>query len=323
MKLEEKKYCDDLIASVISSIESKEGKKYLSSIILTGSFGRDEPTIECIDGKIHLKSDVEIALIVNNSPKQVENIIAQVTREFEEDLNLMPIDEKRVKMAYNFNYSFFVPKHKTIFTFDLFNGSRTIWGTDFIGKKKITLDMVDVYEAKRLVGNRIGELAYLQENTTEQKDKIRIHWKGKLILAIVSAWLICEKKYVSSYHGQFDIVKNNIGSIEKTFGNQFFFDYEKVFIFLRDNGEEYEVSDSALRNYVSCVDQYLKERRVCSPKVNSFSRILKYLIKYLKTGRPYGVLHFENKIIQDLISSYSNSNPKINEVANIWHRVLY
>lgn len=320
-------YEKKLIDEVIASIEKYGGKSCLSSIILTGSFGRNEPTYSLdSDGGLSLKSDVEIALVFPklSKKKQVEELIKNVSSEFIEDLNLMPINENRVRKAYNFNFTLRVPKFKTIFTYDLFNGSRTIWGRDFIGEKVIALEDVDPYEAKRLVANRIGELTYLQNSLeTEKKSYFRIQWKGKLILAIVSAWLICEGTYVSSYHGQYDKVKVHADEIESLLGESFLAEYERVFAFLRENGDIYEAPDKHLENYVRRMDSYFGGKKLDRPKVNSVSRILKYMSKYMRTKKQYGIFQFENHILQALITDYSCKDVRLNEDAEVWHRVLY
>lgn len=320
-------YEKKLIESVLSSIEQYGGKDCLSSIILTGSFGRGEPTYEVEGDQFRLKSDVEIALIFPDSSKKeiVEKLIRDVSAKFDEELNLMAINEKRVRKAYNFNFSLRVPKYKTIFTYDLFNGSKTIWGRDFIGNKEILLSEVDIYEAKRLVANRIAELIYLQSHTDdgEQKEYLREQWKGKLMLAIVSAWLICKKEYVSSYHGQYQKIKERISDVEHMLGKGFFDEYDKVFRFLREDGAAYEVPENNLTRYVKCMDLYFRKQRIGKPKVNSISRILKYTLKYTKTGLKYGVLGFENNILQALIFHYWNQTDDVIMDAEVWHRVLY
>lgn len=320
-------YEENLINSVIASIEKYGGSDYLSSIILTGSFGRDEPTFSLdSNGKTVLKSDVEIALVFSKSSqkKEVKKLMQRVCLDFEEELNLMAINEKRLRKAYNFNFSLCVPKYKTIFTYDLYNGSKTIWGKDFIGKKTILLADVDPYEAKRLVANRIGELTYLSNLANEEKnDYLRMQWKGKLVLAIVSAWLISEKKYVSSYHGQFYITKIDQKQIEKLFGQGFFAVYEKVFYFLREDGEQYDVPDKLLSSYVKSIDLYFKEKEINAPKVNSFSRIIKYTFKYIKSGMKYGYYKYEDNIVQALITDFWTESNRLSEDADVWHRVLY
>lgn len=321
-------YEENLIKSVLNSIEQHGGRKCLSSIILTGSFGRGESTYEIdTDEQFHLKSDVEIALIFPDSSKKniVEKLIREVSAEFEEDLNLMAVNEKRVRKVYNFNFSIRIPKYKTIFMYDLFNGSRTIWGQDFIKSKEVRLSDVDPYEAKRLVANRIGELVYLQTHTddVEKKEYLRKQWKGKLVLAIVSAWLICEGEYVSSYYGQYQRMKNKIADVEGTLGEEFFEEYDMVFRFLRENGPVYEIPDKKLIGYVQRIDQYFRKKGVGKSKVNSSSRVMKYVFKYAKTGMKYGIVGFENEILQALISHFWKKSDMAIKDADVWHRVLY
>ena len=321
-------YEKNLITSVLISIEQHGGKDCLSSIILTGSFGRGEPTYS-IDksGLFFLKSDVEIALVFPNPSKKetVRKLILDVSAEFNEDLNLMAINEKRIRKAYNFNFSLRVPKYKTIFTYDLFNGSRTIWGQDFIKSKNIHLSNVDLYEAKRLVANRIGELTYLQIHTkdAEQKEYLNKQWKGKLMLAIVSAWLICEGDYTSSYHGQYQAVKRKRTSIECLLGEGFFEEYDKVFGFLREDKPIYEIPSKKLFEYVKQIDLYFRRKGIDKPKVNSSSRMLKYTFKYARTGIKYGFWGFENNILQALIYHFWKRSDALIKDADVWHSVLY
>lgn len=320
-------YEKNLLARVVACIEKYGGKDCLTSIILTGSFGRGEPTYAVdLNGELQLKSDVEIALVFPKifQKRTVEKLIRCVSSEFVEDLNLMAISEKRVKKVYNFNFTLQIPRYKTIFTYDLFNGSRTIWGTDFIGMKKIMLSDVDLYEAKRMVANRIGELVYLQNiANVGEKDFLRIQWKGKLVLAMVSAWLICEGDYVSSYQGQYDKVNMAVNKIESSLGKGFFYEYKRVFFFLRENGEQYEVPDKVMRSYVKNIDLYFHKNKIGVSRVNSFGRNMKYAFKYMKSGVKRGLCHFENKILQALIVDYWSQSDCLKEDAEIWHRVLY
>ena len=58
-------------------------------------------------------------------------------------------------------------------------------------------------------------------------------------------------------------------------------------------------------------------------KVNSLSRKVKYFFKYLKTERKFGLINFENNIIQSLIDEYASNNKKIEVTSSVWHGVLY
>lgn len=320
-------YEKKLFQDIILDIKKHDRNNHISSIILTGSFGRNEPTyIICDDGKFQLKSDIEIAIVFRKATQKnaINQLITEVSENFEENLNLMAINERRVKKAYNFNFALKIPKYKTIFTYDLYNGSKTIWGHDFISEMKIQLPSVDIYEAKRLVANRIGELIYSQYITDEhRKDFLRKYWKGKLVLAIASAWLICEGEYVSSYHGQYNKIRRLVRKVENQVGKEFVKEYERVFDFLRDNGPEYEVTDKVLRGYVKKISEYFAIYGIKKTKINCSSRKVKYYVKYLKTGMKYGLIGFEDKILQALITDYYEDNPRLDEDAGTWYKVLY
>lgn len=144
-----------------------------------------------------------------------------------------------------------------------------------------------------------------------------------MILAIVSAWLICEGEYVSSYHGQYEKLKEKKEEAERVIGKFFFTEYDKVFVFLRENGMAYEVSDKILINYVKNMDQYFTKKELKGPKVNSISRLLKYILRYMKTGIGYGIFGFENNILQSLIFDFWKKSDRLSKDADIWHKVLY
>lgn len=321
-------YIETLISLVLESLLRHGGGTCLSSVILTGSFGRDEPTlVTTAEGGYELKSDVEIALVFPATVKKrrVQRLINRVSHEFKEDLNLLPICESRVRRICNYNMSIFPPKYKTIFTFDLFNGSRTIWGRDFIGTRSVGLEEVDPYEAKKLIANRIGELIYLQSvaDNEAQKNAAKMQWKGKLMLAIASAFLICEGGYVSSYHGQWQVLREVKDAANATLGTDFVAEYEKVFCYLRDNGEPYEVKDELLRGYVKRINTYFQKRNIRASRVNTMARRIKRSLKYVKTGMRYGVSNYEDTILQTLIDEYCLEDCNIKTTAQAWHRVLY
>lgn len=325
--MDQEKYEKKLINHIIGRIERYGGRKCLSSIILTGSLGRGEATYETdADGGICLRSDVEMALVFPGllQKKKVETLIHKVSHEFKEDLNLMAVEERRVKKASNFNFSLITPRYKTLFTYDLFNGSRTIWGRDFIEGKEVALDEVDLYEAKRLVANRIGEYIYLQ-NTSDlnKKEYLRMQWKGKIMLAVASAWLIIEGMYTSSYLEQYERVRANKEKVEDLIGRGFVLEYEKTIFFLRGNSEVYEVPDKSLFRYIKNIDCCFQVNRIKKAKVNSFSRFIKYMLKYIKSGISYGICGVEDNILQSLLSDFWQQSEWLYRDADVWHKVLY
>ena len=62
---------------------------------------------------------------------------------------------------------------------------------------------------------------------------------------------------------------------------------------------------------------------ISTPRVNCFSRSLKYAIKYLRTGMQYGFIQFEDRILQALINDFSCEEERLNRDAEVWYKVLY
>ncbi|WP_034451980.1 hypothetical protein [Butyrivibrio sp. AE2032] len=317
-----KAYIDDLLNRVIESTLAHGGKEILDSVILTGSLGRNEPSIEVDDqGNITLLSDVEIAFVHSGKTEKLFHLIDAVCGEFEEDLNIFPVTVSRVKYAANFNLSFSSPKYKTLFTFDLFNGSRTIWGTDYLLGRKVSIAECDVFEAKRLVANRIGELIYLSSH--DKKELLQMQWKGKVMLAIASAYLLLDQRYVSSYHGQRDRILESKAEVDNIIGDGFTDMYCKTFDFLRESGDPYSIQDEDLRRYVKNVGLLFEKKNIKRSRVNSLSRKAKYVVKYLKTGCHYGITGFENAILDSLIHDFADNDDKVIIDAETWKKVLY
>lgn len=321
---DKKEYEANLIENILDSILKNGGAACLSSVILTGSFGRGEPTYQ-LDGETFLlKSDVEIALIFNGrrSKAFVKAFICKAAGEFAEDLNLMPVSRRRIRWIHNFNYTLITPRHKTLFTYDLYNGSRTVWGKDYIGGRRVTLKELDLFETKRIVANRIGEFIYLsgQQNTDEY---LRMQWKGKILLAIGTAWLVLRGKYASSYNAQKNEVLMNQTEAAALFGDCFPADYYSAFYFLREGGDAYSIPDERLRYYVAVVSALFSAHKIKKCKAGSLSRFVKRLLKNMRSGMKFGLYRFENRILQGLIDSFITGSDVIAQYADAWRKVLY
>ena len=118
-----------LICGILSRMKEKSGMDHVSSVILSGSFGRNEATYTYDENGIQrLISDVEIVVTfpkLSDKPA-IKRMIREMSSEFEEDINLMPLSEHRIKKVQNYNFALVTPVYKTLFTFDLYNGSKTI-----------------------------------------------------------------------------------------------------------------------------------------------------------------------------------------------------
>lgn len=318
-----KEYIDNLILNIISKIDEYPESNGLVSVILTGSLGRDEATLHLInDCEVVLDSDVELALVFKNGEKEkAEAVKAKLISDFTEDMNPMTINESRVKNAYNFNYSLLKPRYSSIFMYDLYNGSKTIWGKDLLNKGIATYDK---YEAKRIVANRIGELVYLESTVSDDvKAKTVKQWEAKLLLAIGSAMSILNHKYASKYCLQKDYILTQEIEIKELLGENFVADYIKAYMFLREGASEFEVPRNQLKKYVQRVNDVFNVSNITKPQINSFSRKLKYAIACARVKAPFSLFACEKDIINDLLEKFVLDGPEVVTTANNWKKILY
>lgn len=320
------KYISDLIQEIVLRVTAHPNADCVSSIIVTGSFGRNEPTFEKDEnGYLTLKSDVEVALVYDKfkDKKKVLQLMQEIESCFSELVEFMPFQKQRIIKAQNHNFAIIEPKYKSLFTYDIFNGSYTAWGIDYLSLKQISLDQVDPFEAKRIVSNRIGELmCFLNRGSAQYDDNYKRLWKAKVMLAIVSAYLLCNRAYVSSYHGQYDRIMQQRKEVVSTFGEKFLSDYESAFSYLRENSDSCEISDENLRKYVAAINTIFQKKGITKARINCLSKKLRSRVHYLKCGSNYG-LNFENNLYQNLINAYIENAGCVQNLANDWRKVLY
>lgn len=317
-------YVGNLIEKIVIKINQYPESKGLASVVLTGSLGRDEGTFHLSDdgSKLVLDSDVELALVYKiGRKKSAEKIKRRLIADFDEEMNPMTISESRVKNGYNFNYSLVKPQYSSIFMYDFYNGSKTIWGKDFLAQESATYDK---YEAKRIIANRIGELAYLEINTNgDNNSKILKQWEGKLLLAMGSAFCILENMYMPKYKSQRDYVVSQKSRVESIFGENFVADYDMAYLFLRKGEPNFGIQREKLREYVNNSKKLFREYEVYLPKINSFSRKLKYAVACVKTRANLNPFTCEEDIIDFLIYAFSSNNDSMPEIAQNWRNILY
>ena len=128
---------------------------------------------------------------------------------------------------------------------------------------------------------------------------------------------------MSSYRHQLKKIEEDSTLVANVLGDSFFEDYYKSFSFLRDSGDPFEVDNERLRIYARRINEYYVEKGLTKPRVNSVSRFVKYSLKYVRTVKGYGILNFEDGILQSLITQFANSDSRVKDTAEIWHRVLY
>lgn len=309
----------NLFFNILSVMKENGLEKLASSVILTGSFGRGEATYYSSPEGLELKSDIEIAVVYTCSKRRIAEFVKSVSAKFPWELNLMPITPGRIKKVKNFNGGIITPKRKTLFTYDLYSQSITLWGEDYISKKRVEVSEIDTFEAKRIVANRIGELVYI----SDKKPEDIIIWKSKLMLASACAYLLLRGGYASSCKKQAEAVKARREEVSRELGGDFVSDYLGAFSFLREGGSAVDIDEEKLRMYAAGIDALFERYNIKKSRVTSLSRRAKYLFKYLKNGAPLGLAGFEEKIIDSLIRSFISGDNKIKETAGLWHEVLY
>lgn len=316
------RYVNNLVQSIVNKIVGYPESKGLVSVVLTGSLGRNEGTFHLSnDSKLVLDSDVELALVYKCGKKRLaEAVKRKLIADFAEDMNPMTISESRVKNGYNFNYSFTKPDYSSIFMYDFYKGSKTIWGKDLLTKKPAPYDK---YEAKRIVANRIGELIYLEANPRGNMENVSRQWEAKLLLAIGSAFCILENKYKSQYSEQRDYINAQSLRLEKIFDENFVEDYNNAYLFLRKGKKDFYIQRSSLQKYVGKIKNVFSEHDICFPKINSFSRKLKYAVACIKSRAFLNPFTCEEDIIDCLLHAFSTNNSSVYKIAQNWKNILY
>lgn len=317
----ELKLFNDIVDVVINHANARS----IKSIVITGSLGRGEGIYTTLlDGSVKLRSDVEVALVYTGSRASMGKTIKYVAGCFAEELNLMPITLRRIKYAHNYSYSIICPKKKTLFTIDLYNGSKTVWGEDYLKRQILSIEDCDIYEAKRLVANRIGELVWNQKRADcLQETQIVRQWKGKLILAIGSAWLIVRGKYKTSGAEQCALLMRYRRDVEKELGSHFVDDFERVYVFLRAGGAEYEVLNEKLIDYLKAIDELFKKGNLNKSRSNNYAKKLKMCWKFIKYTRKFPNVAYEDCILQRLIDEYIKQDDYLYDTSELWYNVLY
>ncbi len=316
-------YVNQLIENIIKKIDVYPENKCLVSVVLSGSLGREEGTFH-FDSKtsgVVLDSDVELALIYKfGEKKRAEVIRRKLIQDFKEEMNPMTISVSRVKNGYNFNYSILPPEYSSIFMYDLYNGSKTIWGKDLLNKKVVQYDL---YEAKRIVANRIGELTYTETNSLENVESLVRQWECKLLLALGSAYCILGNAYSSQYGVQRSFIVKNKKQVNDMLGRGFVEDYDKAYLFLRKGHPYCEVSRDQLRQYVKNIKYVFEEKKLLIPKINSISRKLKYAIVCIKTKKKFNPFTCEKDILDGLLQNFIFDDDAIVSLARDWKDILY
>jgi hypothetical protein len=178
------------------------------SIILSGSFGRDEGAVLVDSGRLVFLSDCEIIVVANkyiarSALKKLSSELAQET-------------DIHVDLWWNSPIKFGSPlvTKPTIMNYDLKYGSRILYGKDYLRKiPDFKPEDIPLWEGLRLLFNRMVEsmkqfsISYLRRPPTEEQKRKLLYSISKLILACQDALLLCLKKYDSSYRVRNEMFK--------------------------------------------------------------------------------------------------------------------
>lgn len=319
-------YSNDLVNDIVERVVAHKDSRYIWSIIMVGSFGRNEPTFDVHDdGSFYLRSDVEILLICKNMhhERKLLPLIREIEGQYKEALEFMAFPIRRLRLVQNFNFAILKPRYKTLFMYDIINSGHTVWGDDYLKDIKVELDQVDLYEAKKIVANRIAEYIRVMDRGLDISLKqYQIQWRAKTLLAVGTAWLMLKGEYVSSYRGQFEEIKKNTKELEKEFGKEFCNDYMESYEMLRNNGEKYDVGDIKLRKYIAIINQRFRNSKLNHSKCLCTSKRIRMAKRYLGYRLKYGI-RFEDNIYEQLIDYFVTNKDDLMEIANDWYNILY
>ena len=197
---------DAITEEIVDAIVSRFHPK---SIILKGSFGREEATVTMDDERtLNFLSDYEVEVISLSYllsrilPIKKEEISLNVANESNLEINLGGI-----KLSA---YSLFPPFYKslkpTIANYDLKYGSKMIYGRNYLERiPDFKPEDIPLWEGIRLMFNRMAEalqyfsVSYLNKYPSEEEERRLFFWINKIILACQDALLISAKKYHYSY----------------------------------------------------------------------------------------------------------------------------
>ena len=195
-------------------------KKNVNSILLYGSYGRNEGAFYLENDKIKPYNDYDILIVANANISKSKLLKIKDTLLSKIGINYIDIS---VKYQYNL-----LSLKANIFNYDLKNGSKIIWGDKSILETipKISKNQIGLIDVETLYFTRqftfIGVLDDDIKNTKSiYSARFFKYQMAKAIFAIVDSLLVERKKYDSSYIKRIKIItEGNFVSDEfKTLAN--------------------------------------------------------------------------------------------------------
>lgn len=286
--LDIKNYVDNLVDHIISVVVASVDPL---SIVLGGSFGRGEATIEFNDGKINILSDFEVGVICKDPRKRrtFSEISDRIKKEKGVEVSFFWISPKRLKFMKPNSLCFF-SYPLTIFMYELIFGSKTIYGEKIIESLRQGFDCelpdIRIWEGLQMVLNRICELCYhlfLFKRMEVQNQKELEFWIEKCFVSIGDYFLIDRGVYNYSYYERmarfrhyFQGQEYNSFSLSEI--NRIEIAYKKKMSLKYNEPKVESLSDKLTLLYV-CFEKLLKYHLVKNfktkdPEINSFVKIL-------------------------------------------------
>jgi hypothetical protein len=302
----------NLYNNIVTQVKIDKIDNIITHIIVTGSFGKNEPSYFYKNDEIIYKSDIELVFVVKNYKykKFLLQYKEKYTKLFNIDVSLMIFKDSRYINGYNSNELF--PKNKffSIFSYDFYQNNIVIYG------EKLNLSFnreIDKYEAIVIFTNRLAEyFSYYFKNVS---DDVLLFWKSKVLISYMEAILIINNLYTSSYSSQ-------LKSFSKLFPENKYLDlFNKAYKYLRQNGAEYSIEDSVLIDLSKDMIEIKKNNNLNKSRINSWIYLIRNIIIIIKNKLYSKITHFNrfNYIFDKLTDGLINNNTlKIKDACNFW-----
>ena len=188
------KHIDIIVDTLISNIYG------INTIILYGGYGRDEGAWVKINNSYEPYNDFDILIVLNEiNEKPALNQIELIKKNLLEKINIQWIDLTFIELK-----DFSKSNKKSIFQFDLKNGSKVIYGNKGLLTKVNSIDssQIRLVEGKLLFFTRLWPFAGGAESIIDLNQSQSLFFRyqmSKAILAAIDMKLLMQGMYVSSY----------------------------------------------------------------------------------------------------------------------------
>lgn len=184
----------------------------VQSLVLVGSFGRGEGTVERDDDGISPLNDYDVVVICEKSSKlrnnQIRRKLCRLSSTLADELSIRFVD-----LILRFDEDMF-PLEPTKFNYDMQHGYHVFYGKDLIADRPpITVGDISDEEIRRLLLNRLtcilecAEVDSMGNVRPLQDPSFLYHQTAKSIFAMIDSVLIAEGRYTPSYRTKPERIK--------------------------------------------------------------------------------------------------------------------